>query len=154
MGDETVSGAVGEKWEGRAAIDRLGLASLSDKKISSLSGGEQKRAALAAILHDQSADLLLLDEPTNHLDIEGIEYLETVMTNFAGAVVFVSHDRHLINRVATKTLEIATDGCYMTEGGYQEHLAAKADRTEKAERDESTRLILARKELALSLIHI
>ena len=148
LGDETVSGAVGEKWEGRAAMDRLGLASLSDKKISSLSGGEQKRAALAAILHDQSADLLLLDEPTNHLDIEGIEYLETVMTNFAGAVVFVSHDRHLINRVATKTLEIATDGCYMTEGGYQEHLAAKADRTEKAERDESTRLILARKELA------
>ena len=148
LGDETVSGAVGEKWEGRAAIDRLGLASLSDKKISSLSGGEQKRAALAAILHDQNADLLLLDEPTNHLDIEGIEYLETVMSNFAGAVVFVSHDRHLINRVATKTLEIAADGCYMTEGGYQEHLAAKADRTEKAERDESTRLILARKELA------
>lgn len=148
LGDETVSGAVGEKWEGRAAMDRLGLASLSDKKISSLSGGEQKRAALAAILHDQNADLLLLDEPTNHLDIEGIEYLETVMSNFAGAVVFVSHDRHLINRVATKTLEIAADGCYMTEGGYQEHLAAKADRTEKAERDESTRLILARKELA------
>ena len=148
QGDETVSAAVGEKWEGRAALDRLGLTPLSDKKISSLSGGEQKRAALAAVLHDQNANLLLLDEPTNHLDIEGIEYLETVINNFSGAVVFVSHDRHLIDRVATKTLEITPHGCYMNEGGYQEHLAAKAAREQKTERDESSRLTLARKELA------
>ncbi len=148
LGEETVGAAIGQQWQGRAAMDRLGLTSLSDKKISSLSGGEQKRAALAAVLHDPNADLLLLDEPTNHLDIEGIEYLETVISEFAGAVVFVSHDRHLIDRVATKTLEVTSDGCYVTEGGYEEHLLAKADREHKAERDESTRLILARKELA------
>jgi ATP-binding cassette subfamily F protein uup len=148
LGDGTVNDAIGQSWQGRAAIDRLGLTTLSEKKISSLSGGEQKRAALAAVLHDQDADLLLLDEPTNHLDIEGIEYLESVIHEFSGGVVFVSHDRHLIDRVATKTIELTADGCYVTEGGYQEHLLAKADREYKAERDESTRLVLARKELA------
>ena len=148
LGDGTVNDAIGQSWQGRAAIDRLGLTTLSEKKISSLSGGEQKRAALAEVLHDQDADLLLLDEPTNHLDIEGIEYLESVIHEFSGGVVFVSHDRHLIDRVATKTIELTADGCYVTEGGYQEHLLAKADREYKAERDESTRLVLARKELA------
>lgn len=148
LGDETVAAAVGERWEGRAAMDRLGLTALSAKKISSLSGGEQKRAALATVLHDQNANLLLLDEPTNHLDIEGIEYLETVINDFSGAVIFVSHDRQLIDRVATKTLEVTVDGCYINEGGYQEYLAAKAEREHKTERDEAARLTLARKELA------
>jgi len=148
LGDETVAAAVGEKWEGRAAMDRLGLTPLSAKKISSLSGGEQKRAALATVLHDQNANVLLLDEPTNHLDIEGIEYLETVINDFSGAVIFVSHDRQLIDRVATKTLEVTLDGCHINRGGYQEYLAAKADREHKTERDEATRLTLARKELA------
>lgn len=148
LGDGTVSDAVGQNWQGRAAIDRLGLTALSETRISALSGGEHKRAALAAVLHDQDADLLLLDEPTNHLDIEGIEYLESVLHEFSGGVVFVSHDRHLIDRVATKTLELTANGCYVTEGGYQAHLLAKAHREDKAEQDESTRLTLARKELA------
>ena len=148
LGDGTVSDAVGQSWQARAAMDRLGLTGLSQTKISALSGGEHKRAALAAVLHDQDADLLLLDEPTNHLDIEGIEYLENVLHEFSGGVVFVSHDRHLINRVATKTVELTGNGCYVTEGGYKAHLLAKADREDKAEKDESARLTLARKELA------
>ncbi len=148
LGDGTVRDVVGQSWQGRAAMDRLGLTALSETKISELSGGEHKRAALASVLQDQDADLLLLDEPTNHLDIEGIEHLENVLHEFSGGVVFVSHDRHLIDRVATKTLELTANGWHVTEGGYQAHLFAKAEREHKAEQDESTRLTLARKELA------
>ena len=106
LGDGTVNDVVGQSWQGRAAMDRLGLTALSETKISALSGGEHKRAALASVLQDQDADLLLLDEPTNHLDIEGIEHLENVLHEFSGGVVFVSHDRHLIDRVATKTIAL------------------------------------------------
>ena len=148
LGEGTVSDAVGSDWQAKAAIDRLGLTEIADRSIASLSGGQQKRAALAAVLENSEAGLLILDEPTNHLDIEGIEYLERVIKDFAGGVVFVSHDRYLIDRVATKTIELSSDGAFVVEGGYQSHLLAKAERQAKSERDEATRRVLERKELA------
>ncbi len=148
LGEGTVSDAVGSNWQAKAAIDRLGLTEIADRNIASLSGGQHKRAALAAVLENSEAGLLILDEPTNHLDIEGIEYLERVIKDFAGGVVFVSHDRYLIDRVATKTIELSSDGAFVVEGGYQSHLLAKAERQAKSERDEATRRVLERKELA------
>ena len=148
LGEATVGEAVGSDWRAKAAIDRLGITEIANRSIASLSGGQQKRAALAEVLQNSDADLLLLDEPTNHLDIDGIEYLEQVISGFAGGIVFVSHDRHLIDRVATKTIELSTDGSFIVEGGYQSHLLAKAEREAKSERDEATRRVLERKELA------
>ena len=63
-------------------------------------------------------------------------------------MIFVSHDRQLVEQVATKTVELTANGSYVTGGGYQAHLKAQAERHRKAERDEATRLTLARKELA------
>ena len=148
LGDGTVGELLGDSWEAQAAMDRFGLTDVAERQASILSGGEQRRVALAMTLKDKSADLLLLDEPTNHLDFQGIEYLETVLGSFPGGVIFVSHDRQLVEQVATKTVELTANGSYVTGGGYQAHLKAQAERHRKAERDEATRLTLARKELA------
>jgi ATP-binding cassette subfamily F protein 3 len=75
------------------------------RPVSSLSGGERRRAALATVLL-RGADLLLLDEPTNHLDLESCEWLEGFLESFPGAVVMVSHDRHFLDRIAQKTLHL------------------------------------------------
>ncbi len=148
LGHGTVGELLGDSWEAKAAMDRFGLTDVAERQASILSGGEQRRVALAMALKDKSADLLLLDEPTNHLDFQGIEYLEAVLQTFPGGVIFVSHDRQLVEQVATKTVELTANGSFVTVGGYEAHLAAQADRHRKAERDEATRLTLARKELA------
>jgi len=148
LGHGTVGELLGDSWEAKAAMDRFGLTDVAERQASILSGGEQRRVALAMALKDKSADLLLLDEPTNHLDFQGIAYLEAVLQNFPGGVIFVSHDRQLVEQVATKTVELTANGSFVTVGGYESHLAAQADRHRKAERDEATRLTLARKELA------
>ena len=97
------------------------------------SGGWQMRIAMAKLFLAEP-EVLLLDEPTNHLDIEGMEYLEGILREFRGGVVFVSHDRHLVDRVATKTLELDADESHMVSGGYEDHLRAKADRARKSEK--------------------
>ena len=148
LGHGTVGELLSDSWEAKAAMDRFGLTDVAERQASILSGGEQRRVALAMALKDKSADLLLLDEPTNHLDFQGIAYLEAVLQNFPGGVIFVSHDRQLVEQVATKTVELTANGSFVTVGGYESHLAAQADRHRKAERDEATRLTLARKELA------
>ena len=148
LGHGTVGDLLGDSWEAKAAMDRFGLTGVAERPVSILSGGEQRRVALAMALKDKSADLLLLDEPTNHLDFQGIEYLEAVLQSFSGGVIFVSHDRQLVEQVATKTVELTATGSFVTDGGYEAHLTSQADRNRKAERDEATRLTLARKELA------
>jgi ATP-binding cassette subfamily F protein 3 len=96
-----------------------------EKKISVLSGGEKARVALAKMLVRPAA-LLCLDEPTNHLDLASREVLEGALAAFPGTIVFISHDRYFINRIATAIVEV-THGTLVTYlGSYDDYLDAKA----------------------------
>ncbi len=142
----TVASAVGTGWEAEAALSRLGLGELTARTTDSLSGGQAKRVALAQALVS-APDLLLLDEPTNHLDLAGVAWLETHLARWNGGLVLVTHDRHLLDRVCTRAIEVDAGKAYVHEGGYTAYLEAKVLRAEQAEKSEGTRRILARKEL-------
>ena len=101
----------------------------ADLVLSDLSGGWQRRAALAKALVSEP-DLLLLDEPTNHLDIETIEWLENYLHSFRGAVLCISHDRALLNRFANKIIELDRGQLYCVNGNYDKFLQEKDKRLE------------------------
>ena len=94
----------------RTAMNELGVPH-EDRLVKELSGGEKRRVALARALVSQP-DLLLLDEPTNHLDAESIEWLEIFLRDFSGAVLFITHDRYFLDRVATRIIEIDDSRIY------------------------------------------
>ena len=96
------------------------------KSVSMLSGGERARLLLAK-LSMQNDNFLILDEPTNHLDIDSKEVLEDALIDFDGTLLFVSHDRYFINRVATKVLEISDEGSTLYLGDYDYYLEKKAE---------------------------
>ncbi len=97
-----------------------------EKRVSVLSGGEKARLALARMLV-HPAPFLCLDEPTNHLDLASRDVLEDALAGFSGTMVFISHDRYFINRLATKVVEVR-DGRLVTHlGGYDDYQAALAD---------------------------
>lgn len=97
-----------------------------EKKVSMLSGGEKARLSLA-LLATEHDNTLLLDEPTNHLDIDSKEVLEEALIEYDGTLLFVSHDRYFINRIATQVLEISPDGATLYLGDYDYYLAKKAE---------------------------
>jgi ATP-binding cassette subfamily F protein uup len=143
----TIRQAVGAGWESEAILDRLGMTAMIDHHVSDLSGGQAKRVALAGVLA-HPAELLILDEPTNHLDLAAIAWLEAWLSRFAGGVVLVSHDRHLLDRVTTRMIELDRGHAYVHEGGYAGYLAAGTEREDRAIETESARRNLARRELA------
>ena len=143
----TVTEAVGQGWEAESALDRLGMASAAGADVATLSGGQAKRVALARILA-HPAELLVLDEPTNHLDLGAVSWLEHQLLSFRGGLVIVTHDRHLLDRVTTRMVELDRGRAYTHEGGYASYLAATAEREEQAASAEATRRNLARRELA------
>lgn len=96
----------------------------SDISLSTLSGGWRRKAALARALV-RSPDLLLLDEPTNHLDIEMIRWLESSLSNYNGAIVFVSHDRAFIRNMATRIVDLDRGGLTSYPGNYETYLEKK-----------------------------
>jgi ATP-binding cassette subfamily F protein uup len=150
----SVRDAVGEDWRGEAMLDRLGMSGLIDAQTNELSGGQQKRVALAKLLVSEW-DALILDEPTNHLDLDAIAYLEEWLANFRGGLILVTHDRHVLDRVTTKVLEIDRGKAYLhmpaqrnAGSGYAAYLAARIEREEQAVNAEQKRKNLARTELA------
>ncbi|MCB0979557.1 MAG: ABC-F family ATP-binding cassette domain-containing protein, partial [Ilumatobacter sp.] len=150
----TVRDAVGGGWQGAAMLDRLGMAGLVDARTDELSGGQAKRTALARLLIGEH-EVLILDEPTNHLDLDAIQFLEEWLAGYRGGLVLVTHDRHVLDRVTTKVLEIDRGSAYLhvpqgyTEGsGYAAYLAGRAEREERAQAAEQVRRNLAARELA------
>ena len=103
-------------------MERLGLP--DDRLMSELSGGWRRRAALGAALV-QEPDLLLLDEPTNHLDIETIEWVEQQMKEFRGGLLFISHDRSLVESLATRIVEIDRGQLTSFPGSYSQYKVRK-----------------------------
>src|SRR5450432_3612485 len=129
-----------------AFLDHLGIVR-TDAKIGSLSGGEQRRVALARVLIS-SPDLAILDEPTNHLDAETIEWLEEYLIDeYQNAILLITHDRYLLDRVAQRTVEVANGEVYSYDGGYERYLEQKAERMAHAARTESNRQNFLRREL-------
>ena len=100
-----------------------------EKTVRVLSGGEKARLALTKMLARPAA-LLCLDEPTNHLDLAAREVLERALADFAGTIVFISHDRYFVNRIATRIVEITGGRLTSYLGDYDDYLAAKARRTD------------------------
>jgi len=142
----TVREAVGDDWEVQAILDRLGMTAKLDSPVEDLSGGEARRVALARTLVAE-ADLLILDEPTNHLDIGAIHWLEERLAEHRGAMIIVSHDRHLLDRVLTRVMELDRGKAHLHSGGYDGFLEGKALREEREATDERARRSLAKKEL-------
>ena len=137
-------------WEAsttaKTILTRLGINNFN-QQVSELSGGQKKRVALAKALI-QPADLLILDEPTNHLDNEIIEWLETYLIQYRGAILLVTHDRYFLNRVTTRILELDQGTLYSYDGNYEIFLEKKAEREEMAAASEEKRQNLLRRELA------
>lgn len=109
----------------KAALIGVGFTRESfSKPVDRLSGGEEARAALARLLIDPP-DLLLLDEPTNHLDFLALDWLEETLIAFSGAIILVSHDRHLLDQVANRAWEIAFGELLFYRGGYTKSRVAR-----------------------------
>ncbi|MFA4943871.1 MAG: ABC-F family ATP-binding cassette domain-containing protein [Lentisphaeria bacterium] len=117
-----------------------------DRPAHTLSGGERRRVALCRALIGRP-DLLILDEPTNHLDTESIEWLELWLRRAGGACLMVTHDRYFLDRVVTRTIELANGTLFSHEGNYLSFLEAKARREAEAGAADAKRQAFLRREL-------
>ncbi|CAN0541337.1 unnamed protein product, partial [Scytosiphon promiscuus] len=129
----------------QAILGHLSIHDL-DQPISSLSGGQRKRVALAFTLLDEP-DLLILDEPTNHLDVEMIEWLEAYLTKSTMTLLMVTHDRYFLDRVCNHILEIEDGQLYHHKGNYEYFLQKKEEREEVYATEVAKAGKLAKKEL-------
>lgn len=108
----------------------LGITDMLEQPFHSLSGGEKTKVMLGQILLKKPS-ILLLDEPTNHLDMQAIEWLENYVRNFEGIVIVVSHDRHFMNQVAQKIIEIEDGEAFTYNGDYDAFIAQKEAKVEQ-----------------------
>ncbi|MEV6629691.1 ABC-F family ATP-binding cassette domain-containing protein [Actinoplanes sp. NPDC051470] len=140
------------EWAGDAGVRTilagLGMGHLGlDSPVGTMSGGERRRVALAALLV-RDAELLILDEPTNHLDVSGVDWLAKHLLTRRGALVVVTHDRWFLDAVCTATWEVADEAVHTYVGGYAAWTLARAERQRVAAVVESRRQNLLRKEIA------
>ncbi len=121
-------------------IDRL------DAKIADLSGGYRKRVAIAAALLSQP-DVLLMDEPTNHLDAFSVEWLQSYLQRFRGALLLITHDRYFLDKVTNRILEIDQGELYNYDGNYAYYLTKKAEAEESEQSSQRKHRGVLRREL-------
>ncbi|TDD98873.1 ABC-F family ATP-binding cassette domain-containing protein [Jiangella asiatica] len=151
VGQSVVGDRLTHEWAGEARIRDV-LAHLvpglpMDAPVGPLSGGERRRVALARLLIGEH-DVVMLDEPTNHLDVEAIDWLSRHLAASRRSLVMVTHDRWLLDTVATTTWEVADGAVHAYDGGYAAYVLARAERVRVAAADEARRQNLLRKELA------
>ncbi len=132
-------------YEVKAILNKFGITNY-EQHMKELSGGQQKRVALAITLL-KPCDLLLLDEPTNHLDNEMIEYLEKYLMKFHKAIFMVTHDRYFLERITNKIFELDRTKIYEYEANYSHFLELKAQREEIALSTQRKRKLFLKKEL-------
>nr|WP_326126904.1 ABC-F family ATP-binding cassette domain-containing protein [uncultured Oscillibacter sp.] len=132
------------EYEAKSMLNRLGLPDY-DRKVGSLSGGQRKRAALAAALI-HPADVLVLDEPTNHLDSEMVAWLEDWLRKFRGGLVMVTHDRYFLERVVNHITELSRGKLYHYEANYSRYLELREERFAQASASERKRQSILRVE--------
>ncbi len=124
--------AWGLEQQCREVLERLGLGADAEslaRRVGELSGGNRRRVALAAALVAEP-DVLLLDEPTNHLDADGVEWLQSYLDRFPGALVLVTHDRYLLDRVTRRIVAVERGEARRYEGNYAAYLAHRAEEEE------------------------
>ena len=109
----------------KVILSKLGIEDF-DARIGDLSGGYRKRVAIAAALL-AAPDALLMDEPTNHLDAESVEWLQSYLSGFRGALLLITHDRYFLDRVTNRILEIDRADLYSYAGNYAYYLGKKAE---------------------------
>ncbi len=136
-------------WDLQALVDeiltRFELESFKDRLANDLSGGEQKRIALASLLL-QPCDILLLDEPTNHLDVQMVQFLESFLLQSHLTLVFISHDRYFIDKVATRIIELDEGILRSFDGGYMDYLSKKAEILKNMDREHQKLLKILKSE--------
>lgn len=130
------------EYEAKALLNRLGIGDF-DQKVGTLSGGQRKRVALAAVLL-HPADVLVMDEPTNHLDSEMVAWLEQWLIRFSGALIMVTHDRYFLERVVNHITELSRGKLYHYEANYSRYLELKEQREEMAQASERKRQAILR----------
>ncbi|QJD86148.1 ABC-F family ATP-binding cassette domain-containing protein [Cohnella herbarum] len=139
-----------EAWqlesEAKTALTKLGILNYDDK-VSTFSGGQRKRVAMAAALL-QPSDVLILDEPTNHIDNDSVAWLESMLQKRKGALLMITHDRYFLDRVSNRVIELDQGRAYFYEANYSRFLELKLERDEREAASEAKRQNLLRNELA------
>jgi len=128
-------------------LQEFKLKEYESRSVITLSGGEQRRVALASLIL-KKPDILLLDEPTNHLDVYMVEFLEEMLLKEKFTLLFISHDRHFIDTIATKVIEVDNKKLISYTGGYRNYLEQKEERMRTMQKEHGNLLRLLKQEEA------
>lgn len=134
-----------DEYEAKSLLMQLGITDF-ESDVRTFSGGQKKRVALAGTLI-RPVDLLLLDEPTNHIDAQTIDWLETRLESYRGALMMVTHDRYFLDRVCTRIAEVDGGQIYMHDGNFSYYLEQKAARLDMENAQARKRSAILRREL-------